>query len=92
MRGNFDLDPIGNPVLFKNEDGHMVDKDGNRVNEKGYLVDDDGNVIDKRGKKVFNKELLDNRGNIPKVYLRRRIETDSESSLSRLMSEIEKDL
>lgn len=70
----------------------MFDKDGNKVNGKGYLIDDDGNIIDRRGRKVFDKSLLDQRGNIPKVYLRRRIETDSESSLSRLMSEIEKDL
>lgn len=59
LRGDYDTDPIGNPVLFKNENGDLIDKNRSIVNAKGYLIDKEGNIIDKRGKKVFDKALLD---------------------------------
>ena len=34
----------------------------------GYLIDTDGNVIDKQGKIIFKKEVLDEDGDIPKIY------------------------
>jgi hypothetical protein len=39
---------------------------------------------------MFEKEILDSEGDIPKVFRTGLLKTDSGSSLSRLMSEIEK--
>jgi len=39
---------------------------------------------------VFKKSLLDNEGDIPKVFRTGLLKADTASSLSRLMSEIEK--
>jgi len=54
------------------------------------LIDEHGNVINKNGKKMFGKELLDTEGDIPKVFRTGLLKSDTASSLSRLMSEIEK--
>ena len=88
--GDFEMDPIGNPVLDKNSKGDLVDKQGKRVNAKGYLVDSQGNVVNQNGKVMFPKSVLDPEGDIPKVYRTGLLKSESESSLSRLMSEIEK--
>ena len=69
MTGNFTTDRDGNPQLSRgSKPGEYKDKDGNRVNKKGYLIDQSGNVIDKNGDRVFNKEVLEPDGNIPKVF------------------------
>ena len=47
-------------------------------------------MIDKQGRVMFEKEILDSEGDIPKVFRTGLLKTDSGSSLSRLMSEIEK--
>lgn len=86
--GDFEMDPIGNPILDKDAKGNQVDRNGRRVNRKGYLIDNDGNVINKFGKLVFEKILLDNDDDIPKVFRTGLLKQDTESSLSRLMSEI----
>lgn len=39
---------------------------------------------------MFGKELLDTEGDIPKVFRTGLLKSDTASSLSRLMSEIEK--
>jgi hypothetical protein len=54
------------------------------------LIDGNGNVIDKRGKLMFDREILDAEDEIPKVFRTGLLKSDSASSLSRLMSEIEK--
>ena len=54
------------------------------------MIDEHGNVINKNGKKMFSKELLDAEGDIPKVFRTGLLKSDTASSLSRLMSEIEK--
>merc|ERR1712195_298039 len=54
----------------------------------GYLIDKNGNVINKNGKVMFEKSLLDNEGDIPKVFRTGLLKSDTASSLSRLMSEI----
>jgi hypothetical protein len=64
--------------------------DGRRVNAKGYLVDKHGNVINKNGKVMFEKEMLDPDQDIPKFFRSGLVRSDTESSLSRLMSEIGK--
>ena len=84
------MDPLGNPMLSKNAKGKLVDSQGRVVNVKGYLIDSEGNVINKNGHKMFLKELLDAEGDIPKVFRTGLLKSDTASSLSRLMSEIEK--
>ena len=86
--GDFEMDPLGQPILDRDNKGNLIDRQGRKVNSKGYLVDKDGNVINKHGKKVFEKHLLDSEEDIPKVFRTGLLKTDSASSLSRLMSEI----
>jgi hypothetical protein len=88
--GDFEMDPLGNPMLEKDKKGGFKDNQGRKVNSKGYLVDKDGNVIDKKSNVVFKKKLLDNDGDIPKVFRTGLLKSDTASSLSRLMSEIER--
>jgi len=54
------------------------------------LIDEQGNVIDRNGKVMFKKRLLDNEDDIPKVFRTGLLKSDTASSLSRLMSEIER--
>jgi hypothetical protein len=84
------MDPLGNPILDRDKDGNLIDRQGRRVNSKGYLIDKDGNVINKHGKVMFKKDLLDNEGDVPKVFRTGLLKSDTASSLSRLMSEIER--
>lgn len=88
--GDFEMDPLGNPILDRDADGNLIDRQGRRVNSKGYLIDKDGNVINKHGKVMFKKDLLDNEGDVPKVFRTGLLKSDTASSLSRLMSEIER--
>lgn len=30
--GNFEMDPLGNPILDKDSQGNLIDRDGKRVN------------------------------------------------------------
>ena len=68
-----------------------MDRQGRLVNQSGFLVDSFGNVIDTRGKMMFGKHLLDGKGDIPEIFRVNLLRSDSQSSLSRLMSEIDKD-
>merc|ERR1711990_979298 len=88
--GDFEMDPVGNPILDKDKNGNLIDRQGQRVNPKGYLIDKNGNVINKDGKVMFERGLLDNEGDIPKVFRTGLLKSDTASSLSRLMSEIER--
>jgi hypothetical protein len=89
IKGDYEMDPLGNPMLHKTRDGFLVDSKGRKVNEKGYLLDDDGNVRNKRGFKVFNKKLLEDDGDIPKIFRTGLLRKDTYDSFSQLMSEIE---
>ena len=88
--GDFEMDPLGNPMLEKDKKGGFKDNQGRKVNSKGYLVDKDGNVVDKKQNVIFKVKLLDNDGDIPKVFRTGLLKSDTASSLSRLMSEIER--
>ena len=90
IMGSFEMDPLGNPILDKDAAGNLIDNEGKRVNSKGYLIDSAGNIINKHGKVVFEKSLLDEEQDIPKFFRSGLVKSDSESSLSRLMSEIGK--
>jgi len=84
------MDPLGNPILEKDKNGNLIDRQGNRVNSKGYLIDEKGNVINKNKKVMFEKGILDAEEDIPKVFRTGLLKSDTASSLSRLMSEIGK--
>lgn len=88
--GDFEMDPLGIPILDKDKNGGFIDNQGRKVNQKGYLIDKEGNVIDKNGKTMFKAKLLDNEEDIPKVFRTGLLKSDTASSLSRLMSEIER--
>jgi len=77
-------------VVKKNTQSKLVDRKQRLVNARGYLVDPHGNVIDFRGGKVFDKSVLDKDGEIPAVFKGNMLKQDTGSSLSKLMSEIER--
>lgn len=88
--GDFEMSPLTDPILDKDRNGNLIDKRGRMVNVRGYLVDKDGNIIDKYGKKMFDKAILTAEGEVPKVFRMNLLKSDSTSSLSELMREIEK--
>jgi len=89
--GDIEMDPGGQPILLKNDKSQNVDRQGRLVNEKGYLCDGYGNVVDVRGKVVFEKALLEHNGDIPEIFRSNILRSDSQSSLSRFMSEIDRE-
>jgi hypothetical protein len=89
IQGDLDVGANGQPIL-KKTNGEFKDKKGRVVNQKGYLVDKNGNVIDVNGKIVFDKAVLEKDGEIPQVFRTGLLKSDTASSLSRLMSEIER--
>ena len=84
------MDPLGNLILEKNLHGWLLDREGKRVNQRGYFCDEEGNIIDKKGKIMFSRDILDLDGEIPEVFRAGILKADTGSSLSRLMSEIER--
>lgn len=90
ITGDFEMSPLSEPILDKDPQGNYIDRKGRRVNSRGYLIDNEGNIIDKRGKRMFDKVVLTPEGEIPKIFRMQILKTDSGSSLSRLMDEIEK--
>lgn len=51
VKGNFECDPSGAPILNGN-----LDNQNKLVNQRGYLVDSQGNVIDSNNFVVFEKD------------------------------------
>ena len=90
IQGDFDSNTNGTPVLKKNSSGQFTDKKGRLVNIKGYLIDKHGNVVDHHGKIMFEKHILEDDEEIPQVFRTGMLRSDTASSLSRLMSEIER--
>lgn len=89
IKGDYEMDPLGNPMLHTTRDGQLVDAKGRRVNSRGYLLDNEGNIRNKRGHKVFNHNLLEDGEDIPKVFRTGLLRKDTYDSFSQLMSEIE---
>lgn len=68
VRGDFDFDKNGNPIIKKDSNGDFVDKRGKRVSSRGYLIDNDGNIIDHAGRKKFDKSHVTADGDLPKLF------------------------
>lgn len=90
VQGEVDVSKHGNPILEKQPNGQYLDKNGKQVNQRGYLTDRYGNVIDVHGHLMFDKAVLENDGEIPQVFRNGQLRQDTASSISRLMSEIER--
>jgi len=90
ITGDYEMSPLSEPILEKDANGNFIDRKGRKVNGRGYLIDDEGNIIDKNGKRMFDRIVLTPEGDIPKIFRMQILKTDSGSSLSRLMEEIEK--
>lgn len=88
--GDFEMSPLTDPILEKDANGNFIDRRGRLVNARGYLIDREGNIIDKYGKKMFDRAILSADGELPKVFRINLLKSDSSSSLSELMREIEK--
>jgi hypothetical protein len=58
--GDFEMDPLGNPILENLGNGKYKDRIGQWVNSKGYMIDSEGNIVNKEGRIMFRIELLDN--------------------------------
>jgi len=90
ITGDYEMSPLSEPILEKDANGNFIDRKGRKVNGRGYLIDNEGNIIDKNGKRMFDRIVLTPEGDIPKIFRMQILKTDSGSSLSRLMEEIEK--
>lgn len=88
--GDFEMSPLTDPILERDANGNFIDRRGRQVNARGYLIDREGNIIDKYGKRMFDWIILDAAGELPKVFRMNLLKSDSSSSLSELMREIEK--
>mmetsp|Transcript_21100 Transcript_21100/g.32692 ORF Transcript_21100/g.32692 Transcript_21100/m.32692 type:complete len:85 (+) Transcript_21100:902-1156(+) len=55
VRGDFDYDQNGRPIIKKNSRGDCFDKKGNRVSSRGYRIDKNGNIVDVYGRKKFDR-------------------------------------
>ena len=89
--GDVEMDPAGSPIIRRNSKGVPVDRQNRMINGMGFLSDNFGNIIDTKGRIMFAKTLLSPHGDIPEIFRVNLLRSDSQSSLSRLMSEIDKD-
>lgn len=89
--GCLEKDDKGRYLLQEGPRGETVDMDGRRVNSKGYLIDKVGNIIDRNGNRVFDKDILDEEGEIPKIFRKGVLRKDSTEDLKGIWAMIEKD-
>ena len=66
--GDLNLDKKGIPVLTRDKNGKFQDKTKKKVNQGGYLIDLNSNIIDKAGNVMFEKNLVDNQGQLPELF------------------------
>lgn len=90
IRGDLEKDEYGKvKVIHENEKGEILDNQKRRVNAKGYLIDNEGNILDQKGNRVFDCELIDETGEIPRVFRIGLLRSDSTTSLNRFLEELE---
>ena len=91
IRGDLEKDETGKIiVIHENEKGEILDNQKRRVNARGYLIDNEGNILDQKGNRVFDCDLIDETGEIPKVFRVGLLRSDSTTSLNRFLDELEK--
>lgn len=56
LKGDFDYDRSGKPIILKGPKGELLDKKSRPVNQRGWLTDKDGHIIDAHGRKKFDKK------------------------------------
>lgn len=94
VTGQFEVDPLGLPVLTasKNQKGVLFDDNGKQVNKMGFLTNDEGDIVNQKGKRVFRRAILeDGFVNIPEVFRAGRglVRTDSQDSFQKALDEVE---
>ena len=89
--GCLDRDVNGKLHILEGKHGETVDQDGRSVNAKGYLIDKVGNIIDRKGNRIFDKDILDEEGEIPIVYRKGVLWKDSTEDLKGIWAMIEND-
>ena len=89
VQGDYEMDPAGMPILNRKNGGGLLDKQQRLVNQKGYLVDAAGNVLDVNAHVVFEAHLLDDQGDIPELFRMNLLRSESDSSISQLMEDLE---
>jgi hypothetical protein len=55
VRGDFNYDRNGKPVVGKDGSGGFKDKRGSAVSSRGYRIDSNGDMLDNHGRKKFDK-------------------------------------
>lgn len=91
IRGDLEKDENGRiRHIHESEKGEILDNQKRRVNVKGYLIDNEGNILDQRKNRVFDCELIDETGEIPRVFKIGLLRSDSTTSLNRFLEELEK--
>lgn len=68
VRGDFDFDNNGQPIIKKGVKGGFVDKRGSQVSKRGYFIDAEGNIVNNAGRKKFNKAHTIEGGDLPKLF------------------------
>lgn len=71
VRGDFDYDRNGKPVVLKGDgkDGAAFsDKRGSKVSSRGYRLGSDNSMVDNNGRKKFDRAHMTHDGDLPKLF------------------------
>jgi len=68
IRGDFEFDRNGKPIIQKDSAGKLVDKRGSNVSSRGYRVDKGSNIIDNNGRKKIDRTQSTPDGDLPKMF------------------------
>ena len=55
VRGDFNYDRNGKPIITKDGQSSFIDKRKSGVSSRGYRIDGDGNMVDNNGRKKFDR-------------------------------------
>lgn len=68
IMGDFDY-VEGKPELMQSKQGFFMDKKGRRVSKHGWMtLASQGHLVDVQGRKKFDKQQLQNDGDMPKLF------------------------